>query len=203
MKIKEEREWNQIILIIMILLLIGSVTVRGGIALIDKAKLDSISNTLVVTDYSLYGIHEGDAFTFTKIGTSVAKGGSLNITVNTPSTDVFVHLLFEGSATNTSRIILYENSVNTSSGTQVWAINRKRDDVVNMTSTIYLNQIISGGNILAEYYFGINGRGGAVGRDLTEWVLNKSTQYSLSIISDGNNNDLSISVNFLEIPDIR
>lgn len=183
---------------------------RFGLISDDQAKavrLDKGTHALETIDYAHHEIHAGSHF-FANILTSISSAASFSISIHTPNTTKWPHMMFEVGGIYGTKIELFETAILTS-GTAMTAVNSNRNSATAATITCTSSPTVttSGTLLLTDQYGFSTGSGpsGLAGsgntRSDNEIILKQNTVYLLKVTAVGSDNTVPITLEWYEHTD--
>lgn len=136
-------------------------------------------------------IHEGKAFSFSTVTTSIAAAGVYDINITTPANG-YVHWrpVAFGTSANITLLELYEGATRSATGGTITPINRNRNKTNASTVTVNYAVTTTGtGTFLRSVTAGAGGvtarAGGSSAGEVEEFVMKPSTNYLVRFTNIG------------------
>lgn len=174
-----------------------------AVAVQDKwtSAFDSATYALNTVDYAHHEIHGGSSFVASYIA-NVANAGTINVTITTPDTTKYAHMLWVIGTELESELRFYEGSTITG-GTALAAFNRNRNSsgtstcvvmgtpTVGTVGSLIFTDHLGGGSAAARF--------GGETRGVNEWVLKKNTTYTVQLVNaTASDNYMSVALDWYE-----
>ena len=153
------------------------------------------NNSLVTIDQTHHRIHEGKHF-FVAGYTTLASGGLVVFTTQTPDSAKRIHMGFNIEGTATTNVKVYEGAtISSGTGTLATPINNDRNSsTTSVLNVRFLPTITGSGTLIEAIAFGHTGKfnlaGGAAARE-EEIILKQNEIYMWRIESAGDDNIIS------------
>jgi hypothetical protein len=164
-----------------------------------KIEFDPMFKSLFTMDVTHHEIHESNSYTITGIKEALADGGTFFLTVITPNTTKWLHVIFQTSGLYQYYLRIYEGATVNVSGAAVTAYNRNRNSANTSGGTFrHDDTYTDNGTLIFQKYVGTGSRDGGTTDQRTEFVLKQNTTYSFQLESDAANNILSGQLEFYE-----
>lgn len=164
-----------------------------------RGCLDTTTGAVNTIDYTHHEIHGGNAYTITGLNSDIDVGQFLDLTVITPNTTKWVHVVFTTSGQLTYHAFVYEASVTNVAGSVKTAYNRNRNSS-NVSGGTFRegDTFTTTGTLLWQMHFGAAGKSGGIFGLRDEFILKQNTQYLFRLESEIINNRVSASLDWYE-----
>jgi hypothetical protein len=153
-------------------------------------------------DFAHAMIHEGKHYTATFVDTEVDSGAAVDITIVTPNSTTWAHMLFELMASAVSEVSITEGAVVNVPGTALAAVNNNRNSAQTSILTLRSGDTYNaGGTVIYQYTGGsatVRSRAGSGFRNDEEIVLKANTTYRVSITSRTDDSRVSVLLEWYE-----
>ena len=194
----------------------------SGAGEIDEVRIDASTNSIQTIEYEHHEIHSGSSFTVAIHDDSVASGQGLSIAFKTPTSAKLIHLIVEVMSSGEAVTTLLEDASSTADGdgeTAVVPINRQRDSggattVLEDTTTgafetVGVNTYPEAvawadhptGTTIDVISSGSGNKGGGAARGTSEFVLARTTVYSVNMQSKAAANAMILKLDWYEHED--
>jgi hypothetical protein len=152
-------------------------------------------------DYAHHEIHAGSHFT-THAEATLASDATLSISITTPNTTKWAHMVVRARSSGEANIDFLEASTY-SAGSALTAQNRNRNSANTTTLTAIVKDATNDdtGSSFYMEHFGSGQVVGGTSRGDQEWVLKQNTKYSFLLTSEANSNDCEIILDWYEQQD--
>jgi hypothetical protein len=176
-----------------------AISVATNSALRDT--FDSATYALNTVDYEHHEIHSGSSFAAHYIQ-DVAGSGTINVTITTPNTTRWAHMLWVVGTELEAELRFYEGSTITGGGT-ITPYNRNRNSSTTATCSVRGTPTVGtvGTLIFADHLGGgsASARFGGENRGVNEWVLKQNTTYTVQLVNmTGNANYMAVALDWYE-----
>ncbi len=150
-------------------------------------KLAIRSQSMQVLDFTEQCINDGNRY---MVGghVTIASGGTVDITIQTPDTTKWVHILYRGELSTSATIDFYENVTSVSGGSALPMINKNRNSANVSGAVVLIGPASTLGDRIDGFKYG--SAGGRPGR-ARKMILKQNTAYLWRIVSQAADNDLS------------
>ncbi len=163
-----------------------------------KSGIDASTETLQGIDYEHHEIHAGSHYFIADYALNQASGAVINLTVQTPDTAAWAHMIFEIGSSAGARIEIYEGTTGISAGAVLTPRNNHRNSTNTSGLTILQNPtIVSDGTRIAGFLAGGSKQPGIAERS-RELVLKQNTTYLFRITSLAVSNDIAWAAEWYE-----
>jgi hypothetical protein len=171
---------------------IGVAGYRKSDGTYQPLRLDAPTNTLQTIEYEHHEIHGGSSFTTQHIA-DVASGGTISLSITTPNTTKWAHIIYELDTEGEAMVYLME-SPTISGGTAKIIFNRDRNSSATTVMVVkYDPTIVSTGTIYRQWHLGSGRTTGQNRRGVSEFILKQNTTYVYAL------NNLSVSDNYISL----
>jgi len=169
-----------------------------------REAFDKATYALNTVDYAHHEIHSGSSFVAHHIQ-EVANAGTINVTIKTPNTTKWAHMLWIIGTELESELRFYEGSTITGGGT-ITPKNRNRNSSAVSTCVVMGTPTVGtvGSLLFADHLGGgsASARFGGENRADNEWVLKQNTTYTVQLVNmTGSNNQMSVALDWYEHTD--
>jgi hypothetical protein len=150
-------------------------------------KLAIRNQSMQILDFIDQCINDGNCY---MVGgyTTIASGGTIDITMQTPDTTKWIHILYRGELSSSATIDFYENVTNVSGGSALPMINKNRNSANASGAVVLINPTSTLGDRIDGFKYGSDG--GLPGRIL-KMTLKQNTTYLWRIVSQAADNSFS------------
>ena len=168
-----------------------------------RSFLDSVEPVVATIEMEHHEVHEGNFYTAIVYDADVDSGEALakEVLLTTPNTAKRIHIKIQVTGTGTGFIQLTENP-SVSAGTAVTLYNNDRNSGNSSTLVVkYDPTVTADGTIIYQDWIPaeIKGKIGGVVRPGAEWILKQNEDYLIRVVSDADNNKISIVMEFYEV----
>lgn len=181
-----------------------------------NSPIDPEDGALVTVDVAHAEIHEGDSFESDAVNESLADGDTLVLAFKTPA-GYDIHLEGHVNIKVAGRVKLWEGPAwtpGTGTVNPVYNRNRNSANVSKVLEDCSTGVFAATGNVIkdpggystvgavairAESFLAPVARGGGVLRSETEWILKRSTTYTVEFTAIGGSNGACIVLDWYEI----
>lgn len=186
---------NNNLRIVLIFILFASLCFTGAYI---GAKKDAATGVDMGIDYRHHKIHSGNHY-FLDGYTVLGDGDTLAISVTTPNTAEWSHVIFDISSSLGMHTELWEGATSTTGGVAVTPVNNNRNSA-NTSSLVFAQAptfVLGGATKISKPGWGSNKAGGATSI-IDEIIFKQNTIYIRLFISDANTNTVGFKVGFYE-----
>ena len=198
---------------------LSNVSIHDGADGTNQLRIDNLCSAMQTIDYSHHEIHSGNSFSAYADNATI-DGSDLILGFKTGSDagdQASVHIVIEWACKTSANIGLYEDAIFTlQTGSDVVIINRNRksgnasimlqcssDAAWTNHNSLTKNPTIAGGSdgtlLWHSHAYASKQSGlGALGRDVSEFVLAPNTVYMIRIAEDAAANETHIGINWYE-----
>jgi len=161
-----------------------------------------------------YEIHEGESYTATLFDETMGDGELITLTFKTPNTNKHIHMLVDWSSKAGGHLQLCEGATwGRLTGGVTSIFNHRRQNpgtsglLENISQTAFNGNMLLGDTpqslvntlvVFSEWLFGTANKGGGARRGIAELILQKDTQYAISVVADGASNAASMTLHWYE-----
>ena len=118
---------------------------------------------------------------------TIASGGTVDITIQTPDTTKWIHILYRGELSTSAIISFYENVTNVSGGSALPMVNKNRNSANVSGAVVLINPTATLGDRVDGFKYGSAG-----GRPTRrKMILKQNTTYMWRIVSQADDNSFS------------
>ena len=166
-----------------------------------RETFDRATYALNTVDYAHHEIHSGSSFVAHHIQ-DVTASGTINVTITTPNTTRWAHMLWIIGTELEAELRFYEGSTATG-GTTITPMNRNRNSSGTSTCVVMGTPTVGtvGSLIFADHLGGgaASARFGGETRGDHEWVLKQNTTYTVQMVNmTGSANYMSVALDWYE-----
>ena len=168
-----------------------------------RETFDRATYALNTVDYAHHEIHAGSSFVAHHVQ-EVANGGTINVTIKTPNTTKWAHLLWLVGTELESELRFYEGStVAAATGGTITPKNRNRNSASTSTCVVMGTPTVGtvGDLLFADHLGGgsASARFGGENRGEQEWVLKQNTTYTVQLVNmTTSNNYMAVALDWYE-----
>jgi len=145
------------------------------------------NQSMQVLDFIEQCINDGNRYMVGGFAT-IASGGTVDITIQTPDTAKWIHILYRGELSTSTTINFYEGVTNVSGGSALPVINKNRNSANVSGAVVLINPTATLGDRIDGFKYGAEG--GQPGRK-RKMVLKQNTTYLWRIVSQAADNSFS------------
>jgi hypothetical protein len=145
------------------------------------------NQSLQILDFIEQCINEGNRYLVGGYAT-IASGGTVDITMQTPDTNKWIHMLYRGELSGAATIDFYENATGISGGTPLTMVNKNRNSVTASDAIVLFNPSATPGDRIDGFKYG--SAGGNPTR-VRKMILKQNTIYLWRIVSQAADNSFS------------
>lgn len=176
----------------------------------DVYGIDRETQALQSVDLAHSMAHQGKRFLAQFVDLDADTSDTLVLKIISPAaaTGKVVHAVFGVSTSGPGLLELLEGPTVTVAGTAVTPVNRNRGSATTAASTVtHTPTITADGTALATDAIGSGGAplaqaGGSTDGDRAEWLLNAATTYAFRYTAKGDNQIVSLYIDFYETQDL-
>jgi hypothetical protein len=145
------------------------------------------SQSLQTLDFIEQCINDGNRYMVGGYAT-IANGGTVDITMQTPDTTKWIHMIYRGELSGAATIDFYENVTGVSGGVALSMINKNRNSANVSGAVVLFNPSVTPGDKIDGFKYG--SAGGRPGR-IRKMILKQNTAYLWRIVSQAADNAFS------------
>ena len=145
------------------------------------------NQSMQVLDFIEQCINDGNRYMVGGYAT-IASGGTVDISFQTPDTTKWVHILYRGELSTSATIDFYENVTNVSGGSALPMINKNRNSANASGSMLLINPTSTLGDRIDGFKYG---SAGGQPKRIRKMILKQNTTYLWRIVSQAADNSFS------------
>jgi hypothetical protein len=170
-----------------------------------RETFDRATYALNTIDYAHHEIHSGSSYVASYIQ-DVTGAGTINVTIKTPDTASWAHMLWHVGTELESELRFYEGSTAAADGGTITPQNRNRNSTKTSACVVMGTPTVGtvGSLLFADHLGGgaASARFGGENRADNEWVLKQNTTYTVQLVNmTGSNNQMSVALDWYEHTD--
>ena len=168
----------------------------------DKAVAVSENNTIPIISHFEAEVHSGKAFSVVLGSEDLDIDATIDLTLITPNNELeIIHAKFSAEGTGAIHLYIYEAPTTETPGAPVAAFNHNRNSLNTSSATLRSGDTFDDpevlGTLLWEWHTGDKKLAGSAEAG-DEWLLKLNTQYLFRVVSEIDNNKVSMEVFYFE-----
>jgi hypothetical protein len=145
------------------------------------------NQSLQILDFIEQCINDGNRYMVGGYAT-IASGGTVDITIQTPDTTKWIHILYRGELSSAATVDFYENVTDISGGIPLAMVNKNRNSDNASSAVVLFNPSVTPGDKIDGFKYG--SAGGNPTR-IRKMILKQNTAYLWRIVSQAADNSFS------------